>query len=159
MTSRSVEAEKTPLLVCAVLREDNVVTDIASGENGGKSLVARFPARQTRYNFIELDDNTPVIERFAFLIEPGWKSQNLRLAVFVQNKRTGAVYQAADIPWQSEPDAAKVGHVDCHDVEWSALGDRQKSRGTMPVSHNLITPGKPRTDRSLADSVFLGANR
>ena len=108
VASRSVEAEKTPLLVCAVLREDKVITAIASGENGGKSLVARFPARQTKYDFIELDGKTPVIERFAFSIEPGWNSQNLRLAVFVQNKRSGAVYQAADVPWQSDRPVAKA---------------------------------------------------
>ena len=29
--------------------------------------------------------------------------QNLRLAVFVQDKRTGVVHQAADIPWRSSP--------------------------------------------------------
>ena len=45
VTSQSPRAEKTPLLVCAVLREDGVVTDVRSGENKGKSLVARFPAR------------------------------------------------------------------------------------------------------------------
>jgi hypothetical protein len=108
VTSRSVEAEKAPLLVCAVLREDKVITDIASGENGGKSLVARFPARQTKYDFIELDGKTPVTKRFAFSIGPGWNSQNLRLAVFVQNKRTGAVYQAADVPWRTEQPASKA---------------------------------------------------
>ena len=43
VTSRSPRAEKSPLLVCAVLREDDVVTDVRSGENAGKSLVARFP--------------------------------------------------------------------------------------------------------------------
>ena len=108
IASRSVEAEKTPLLVCAVLREDNVITAIASGENGGKSLVVRFPARQTKYDFIELDGKTPLIQRFALSIEPGWNRQNLRLAVFVQNKRSGAVYQAADVPWQSHRPAAKA---------------------------------------------------
>jgi hypothetical protein len=102
VTSRSAQAEKTPLLVCAVLREDNVVTEIGSGENAGKALVARFPARLTKYDFIELDGSSPATQRFTFSIEPGWKRQNLRLAIFVQNKRTGEVYQAADVPWQSE---------------------------------------------------------
>ena len=64
VTSRSPRAEKTPLLVCAVLREDGVVTDIPSGENAGKSLVARFPARQTKYEFIELDGKSPATQRF-----------------------------------------------------------------------------------------------
>jgi hypothetical protein len=102
VTSRSAQTEKTPLLVCAVLREDKVVTAIASGENAGKSLVARFPARQTKYDFIELDGKSTAIQRFTFAIDPGWNQQKLRLAVFVQNKQTGAVYQAADLPWQSD---------------------------------------------------------
>jgi hypothetical protein len=100
VTSRSTRAEKSPLLVCAVLREDGVVTDVPAGENAGKSLVARFPARQTKYETIELDGKAPVTERFSFVIEPDWNRQKLRLAVFVQDKRTGVVHQAADVPWQ-----------------------------------------------------------
>jgi hypothetical protein len=100
VTSRSVRAEKVQLLVCAVLREDGVVTHVRSGENAGKELVARFPARQTKYEFIELDGKSPITQTFAFEIEPTWKRQNLRLAVFVQDKRTGVVHQAADLPWR-----------------------------------------------------------
>ena len=101
MTSRSPRAEKTPLLVCAVLREDGVATRVLSGENAGKSLVARFPARQTKYEFIELDGKSPATQRFRFATEPAWDRSKLRLAVFVQDKRTGAVHQAADFPWRS----------------------------------------------------------
>ena len=106
VTSKSPRAEKSPLLVCAVLREDGVVTDILSGENEGKSLVARFPARQTKYEFIELDGKSPTTQRFSFRVEPAWKRKNLRLAVFVQDKRTGMVHQATDLPWRSTPTAA-----------------------------------------------------
>jgi hypothetical protein len=101
VTSRSPRVEKSPLLVCAVLREDGVITDIPSGENKGKSLVARFPARQTKYEFIELDGKSPSTQRFPLEIAPTWKRENLRLAVFVQDKRTGAVHQAIDLPWKS----------------------------------------------------------
>jgi hypothetical protein len=106
VTSRSARAEKTPLLVCAVLREDSVVTDIPSGENAGKSLVARFPARLTKYEFVELDGEAPATQRFPFAIKPTWDRRNLRLAVFVQDKRTGVVHQATDLPWRSTRTAA-----------------------------------------------------
>jgi hypothetical protein len=106
VTSRSAGAEKSPLLVCAVLREDGVLTDVKSGENAGKSLVARFPARQTKYEFIELDGKSPTTKEFTFAIQPSWKGQNLRLAAFVQDKRTGVIHQAADLPWRSTPPAA-----------------------------------------------------
>ena len=107
VTSRSPRAEKTPLLVCAVLREDGVVTDIPAGENAGKSLVARFPARKTKYEFIELDGNRlPDGSCFPVrVIEPAWNRKNLRLAVFVQDKRSGVVHQAADLPWRSTRNA------------------------------------------------------
>ena len=103
VTSRSARAEQSPLLVCAVLREDGVVTAIPSGENKGRSLVARFPARQTKYEFIELDGKSPTTQRFSFEIEPTWKRQNLRPAVYVQDDRTGIVHQATDLPWRSTP--------------------------------------------------------
>jgi hypothetical protein len=101
LASRSPRAEKTPLLVCAVLREDGVVTDIRSGENAGKSLVARFPARRTKYEFIELDGKSPATQRFSFDVEPTWDRRHLRLAAFVQDKRSGIVHQATDMPWRS----------------------------------------------------------
>jgi hypothetical protein len=104
--SRSARVEKSPLLVCAVLREDGVVTDIPSGENAGKALVARFPARQTKYDFIELDGKSPATLRFPFVIEPTWNRQRLRLAVFVQDKRTGVIHQAADLPWRLTPNTS-----------------------------------------------------
>ncbi len=101
VTSRSPRVEKSPLLVCAVLREDGVVTDIPSGENRGKSLVARFPARVTKYEFVELNGKAPATQRFPFEVAPAWNRKNLRLAVFVQDKRSGVIHQAADLPWRS----------------------------------------------------------
>ncbi len=103
VTSRSAATRKSPMLVCAVLREDGVVTNVPSGENAGKSLVARFPARRTKYEFVELDGESPATQRFPFAIEPTWDRKKLRLAVFVQDKRTGVVHQATDLPWQSTP--------------------------------------------------------
>ena len=107
VTSRSPRAENTPLLVCAVLREDGVITHIATGENAGKSLVARFPARQTKYDFIELDGKVPATKQFAFVIDPTWNRRALAMAVFVQDKRTGVVHEATDLPWRSTSTAEK----------------------------------------------------
>ena len=101
VSSRTPRAEGTPLLVCAVLREDGVVTDIPSGENAGKSLKARFPARTTKYDFIELDAKTPTVASFSFEIDSTWNRKNTRLAVFVQDKKTGEIHQSADLPWQA----------------------------------------------------------
>jgi hypothetical protein len=80
-----------------------VITDVTSGENAGKVLVERFPAHQTKCDFVELDGNTPTTRHFPFVVESSWTRQNLRLAVFVQDNRTGVVHQAADLPWRSTP--------------------------------------------------------
>ena len=90
-----------------MLREDGVVTDVPSGENAGKSLGRAVPGASRRStSFIELDGKSPATERFRFAIEPTWNRQNLRLAVFVQDKRTGVIHQATDLPWRSTPTAA-----------------------------------------------------
>jgi hypothetical protein len=101
VTGRSDRALKTPLLVCAVLREDRVVTDVRAGENAGKAYLASFPARRTSYDFIELDGTSPATKSFPVAVDPAWNRQRLRLAVFVQDKRTGVVHQATDLPWRS----------------------------------------------------------
>jgi hypothetical protein len=102
VTSRSPHVEKRPILICAVLREDGAKTHIPRGENAGRLLVARFPARQTKYEFIELEGKSPKQQQFTFTIDPSWNRQRLRLAVFAQDKRTGEVFQAADLPWRAD---------------------------------------------------------
>ncbi len=87
VTSRSPRAERSPLLICAVLREDGVVTDVPSGENAGKTLVARFPARQTKYEFIELDGKSTAKHQFPFVIKPTWNSRSF---VWPCSSRTSA---------------------------------------------------------------------
>ena len=44
----------------------------APGENARKALVARFPARQTKFEYVELDGKSPTTQRFTFVADPGW---------------------------------------------------------------------------------------
>jgi len=101
VSRRSTKLGDSPLLVCAVIREDRVSTDVLSGENAGKTLIARFPARRTEYDFVELSGSAPVSKQFAFPIDPSWNRDKLRLACFVQDKRTAVVHQAVDLPWRT----------------------------------------------------------
>lgn len=98
---RSTKLDDSPLLVCAVLREDRVSTDVRSGENAGKTLIARFPARRTEYAFVELTAAATATKQFAFAVDPSWNRDKLRLACFVQDKRTAVVHQAVDLPWRT----------------------------------------------------------
>lgn len=99
VSRRSGRLGDSPLLLCAVLREDRVATEVRSGENAGKTLVARFPARRTEYDFIELKDDAPASKSFRFAVDPAWNRENLRLACFVQDRRSAVVHQAVDVPW------------------------------------------------------------
>ena len=101
VSRRSSRVGEGPVLLCAVLREDRVSTDVRSGENAGKTLVARFPARRTEYDFVELKGDEPTSKDFTFAVDPSWNRDNLRLACFVQDRRTAVVHQAVDVPWQS----------------------------------------------------------
>src|SRR4051812_5754312 len=102
VSARSALVQGRPLLVCAVLREDGVVTRVESGENARKALKARFPARTTRYEYVELaEKDKPRTLDFAFRLEPSWDAARAGLVVFVQDKATGVIYQAAEVPWRA----------------------------------------------------------
>lgn len=98
---RSDRLGDSPLLVCAVLREDRVVTEVRSGENAGKSLIARFPARRTEHDSVELKGREPTTRDFKLTVDPSWDRSKLRLACFVQDRRTAIVHQAVDVAWES----------------------------------------------------------
>jgi hypothetical protein len=97
------------LLVCAALRDDRVATAVASGENGGKTLLARYPARATQHAFVTLEGTKPATLRLELAREPGWDAARLALVTFVQDKQTGAVHQARVTPWpKAKPAASKA---------------------------------------------------
>lgn len=106
VTKKSPTVAGREVLIAAVLREDGVVTKVESGENAGKALTGRFAARRTQYGTKTLatGDEATVVT-YPFAIEPTWNTARLRLAVFVQDAKSGYVYQAADIPWTSAPAA------------------------------------------------------
>jgi hypothetical protein len=103
VTGRSEKVAGRDLLVCAVLRDDKVVTQVGSGENAHKTLTARFPARATKYEFVKLADKADASVRLTFALDPSWKTERLGLVIFVQDKQSGAIYQAATIPWKADP--------------------------------------------------------
>lgn len=99
VTPRSRKLDGRSILVCGVLREDGVRTEILAGENEGKILVARFPARQTKYEVIQPTGTEASSVKLDFQLDPSWEAKALRLAVFAQDQKTGEVLQALDRPW------------------------------------------------------------
>jgi hypothetical protein len=88
------------LLICAVLRDDRVVTKVPSGENANKTLTARYPARLTRFEYTTLDGTKDATLRFPFRLEPVWKPDKLGIVVFAQDRKSGEVCQAAFVSWE-----------------------------------------------------------
>jgi hypothetical protein len=130
VTSPSAGAEKTSLLICTVLREDGVVTHVPSGEKVGVSRVARFPARQARCEFIEIEGKSPATKPFPYTIEPTLDRGDLRLAAFVQDKRIEAVHQATDLLWRSNTTAATPATSPSQDGARGALICARRSDDT-----------------------------
>ncbi len=88
------------VLVTAVVRDDEVITRVPSGENGGKTLVNRHPARTYQTRGFDVDGSAAELFRIDFDADPEWKADTLRVAVFAQDANTGEIYQALDIPWR-----------------------------------------------------------
>lgn len=100
VAARSAKVEGKELLVCAVVRDDRVETRVESGENKGKTLTNRFPARLTKFDFIRLSGKAEASLEFPLKLDPSWKAETLAVVVFVQDKKTGEVHQAAVLPWK-----------------------------------------------------------
>jgi hypothetical protein len=108
VAGRSGRVEGKDLLVCAVLRDDKVVTQVGSGENANKALTNRFPARSTKYDFVKLAGKTEASVSLSFSLDPSWRAERLGLVIFVQDKQSGAIYQAATLPWKRTDPAGIV---------------------------------------------------
>jgi len=97
LAPRSSKINGREVLVCAVLTDDRVVTEVGSGENASKTLTARFPARSTRFEFTRLD--APKALSFSFRLDPSWSTERLAIAAFAQDRKSGEIYQSALVPW------------------------------------------------------------
>jgi hypothetical protein len=106
--SKSPRLQGRELLICAVLRDDGVVTAVESGENAHKTLSARFPARSTRFEFLKLEQAKEKSLSFDFRLDPAWSVNRLGIVVFAQDRKTGEIYQSTIVPWaKSDGDSSK----------------------------------------------------
>lgn len=82
----------------AAIYENNLVTEVAAGENRGKRLRHDFVVREL-YGPFAVTAATPLNLDQVIRKDRGWKTVDLHIAVFVQDTRTGAALQALDLPW------------------------------------------------------------
>ena len=100
VAARSPRVEGKEVLVCAAVRDDRVETKVESGENAGKTLTNRFPARLMKYEFVRLSAKSDEAVELPIKLDPSWKTEKLDVVVFAQDKKTGEIYQAAVVPWR-----------------------------------------------------------
>jgi hypothetical protein len=118
VAARSSRVEGRELLVCAVLRDDQVVTHVDSGENANKSLTNRFPARTTKFDFITMDSKRESTLNLPLELDTSWSTEHLDLIVFVQDKKTGEIHQTAIMPWnEAKPTPKKVQSASVRQVK------------------------------------------
>ncbi len=79
--------------------EDNLHSDVKSGENAGRSFdhvaVVRLLIPQVRVRPTQ-QDNADV--SFTFALKPAWKREHLRAVVFVQEEKSRRILAAASLP-------------------------------------------------------------
>jgi hypothetical protein len=89
------------LLVGVALFEDPVATEVRSGENAGKRLVEHFAVRTFAFQSATFAESGPKSKTLTFPVEipAGGKAERCGVAVFVQDGKSGRVYQADSVAW------------------------------------------------------------
>jgi hypothetical protein len=92
-------ANSQPAEVMLAITEDNLSTNVAGGENGGRTLhhsaVVRELQRLGEISGGRFSTTVPL------KLDKSWKRQDLRAAVFVQEVKAGKILGAASLPLSS----------------------------------------------------------
>jgi hypothetical protein len=83
--------------VYLALYENNLANDVRAGENRGERLRHDYVVRRLEGPF-SLQDDGRLALRQRFRLSPDWKRTDLGVAVFVQDRESGEVLQAAMLP-------------------------------------------------------------
>jgi len=95
LPSRSDDAD-----VLFAITENNLQTQVSRGENSGRYLHHSAVVRELNViGHIVASDEAFVIER-SINISPGWRTENLRVIAFVQERRSHRILAVGDLPWK-----------------------------------------------------------
>jgi hypothetical protein len=91
-----IDARKLELLVALV--ENNLVTSVGRGENGGRTLRNDFVVRRlSTASSFEPGKGAPAERRLVLKLERQWKTENLGVAAFLQDPSSMRIHAAASI--------------------------------------------------------------
>jgi hypothetical protein len=90
-------AERQDARAYVALYENSLASEVTAGENRGERLRHDFVVRDLAGPFAATDNGSVALDH-RFPLAPRWKHRDLHVAAFVQNRRTGDVLQALDLP-------------------------------------------------------------
>jgi hypothetical protein len=82
-------------LVMLAITEDNLTTQVGSGENGGRTLHHAAVVRDLRQ--VGTLNNGAIETKVPLKLEKDWKRNDLHAVVFVQNGPSGKIEGAASV--------------------------------------------------------------
>ena len=86
--------------VLFAITENNLQTQVTRGENSGRYLHHSAVVRELNLvGHIVANDKTFVIER-SINVSPGWRTENLRVIAFVQERRSHRILAVGELPWK-----------------------------------------------------------
>lgn len=95
--TESVPARKLQVLVA--LFENQLVTQVARGENGGRTLQGQYVVRRLENAFsLDPKPGTRMQRTLSFKLDPAWKPDQIGVAAFVQDPRSMKIYGACAGP-------------------------------------------------------------
>lgn len=92
---KGAPSSKANALVMLAITEDNLATDVFSGENGGHKLHHSAVVRELRE--LGILHNGIMVATVPLKLEKDWKRNDLRAVVFVQNGPSGKIEGAASV--------------------------------------------------------------
>ena len=109
VVARTPALDGRELLVGVATYESPVTTDVKSGENAGKSLAEHFAVRRFTAEAVTLNRVARKTLDLPITLEKDWDARHCGLAVFLQDEKTGRVYQAESIDWSPKATARESG--------------------------------------------------
>ena len=98
-----------PVWVGLAVAEGPLTTAVPSGENAGATLVEDHVVRRYLGQQATLARDAPAEATFTIEPGPGWDPARTSVVAILQDETTGAVYQAATIPWSAPAAPAAAG--------------------------------------------------
>jgi len=89
-----------------------------------------------RYQYIRLGGRVDTTAKFRFQLNNAWKAGRLDLVVFVQDRKTGLVYQSMVLPWvqsDSRTGSGAIGKAERHGCSGPRSTDQPARSKSQPV--------------------------